>query len=107
MMRPGFGVTRRPRQRILGPTDSRAPARRSAHGLTADEIDALTARQGGLCAVCNRPGQRLQVDHDHRHCPGKTGCRRCVRGALCGRCNTALGQIGDVNVPALVRYLAR
>ena len=98
---------RRPRQRVLGPTDSRAPSRRRAHGLTADERDALSALQGGLCAVCGRAGERLQVDHDHRHCPGASGCRSCVRGMLCGRCNTALGQIGDVNIPRLLGYLAR
>ena len=61
--------------------------------------------QRGLCAICGRPGQRLQVDHDHRHCPGRMGCRRCVRGLLCGRCNTALGQLGDLNVERLVAYL--
>lgn len=97
----------RPRQRVLGPTDSRAPIRRRAHGLTADERDALAGMQGGLCAICARSGQRLQVDHDHRHCPGSTGCRQCVRGYLCGRCNSALGWIGDNNIPALLRYLAR
>jgi hypothetical protein len=95
----------RPRQRVLGPTDSRAPIRRRAHGLTADEIEALVRLQHGLCAVCERPGQRLQVDHDHRHCPGRMGCRRCVRGLLCPRCNTALGQIGDLHVDRLVIYL--
>jgi Recombination endonuclease VII len=98
---------RRPRQRILGPTDSRAPVRRRAHGLTADEIDALADLQGRLCAVCARPGQRLQIDHDHRCCPGHTGCRRCVRGLLCNRCNSALGLLGDANVPRLLGYLAR
>jgi hypothetical protein len=95
------------RQRVLGPWDSRAPARRKAHGLTADEIEALSALQGGLCAICGRSGERLQVDHDHRHCPGRIGCRQCVRGALCGRCNTALGRFGDHNVPALLKYLSR
>jgi hypothetical protein len=95
------------RQRVLGPWDSRAPARRKAHGLTADEIEALSTLQGGLCAICGRSGERLQVDHDHRHCPGRIGCRQCVRGALCGRCNTALGRFGDHNVPALLKYLSR
>jgi hypothetical protein len=95
------------RQRVLGAWDSRAPARRRVHGLTADERDALIAFQGGACAICQRPGLRLQVDHDHRHCPGPTGCRACVRGALCGRCNTALGRFGDAMIPRLVAYLAR
>lgn len=103
-----FGRTApRPRQRILGPSDSRAPIRRRAHGLTPAEVDALFAAQRGLCAVCGRAGQRLQVDHDHRHCAGSTGCRHCVRGGLCNRCNSALGLLGDVNIPALLRYLAR
>ena len=97
----------RPRQRVLGPWDSRAPARRRSHGLTADERDALTALQGGLCALCGRSGEALEVDHDHRHCPGPVGCRACVRGLLCPRCNTALGKLGDVNIPRLLAYLAR
>ncbi|MCC6856589.1 MAG: hypothetical protein IT189_11090 [Microbacteriaceae bacterium] len=97
----------RPRQRILGPTDSRAPQRRKAHGLTPAEVDALIVLQGGACAICKRIGEALQVDHDHRHCPGSQGCRRCVRGMLCGRCNNALGWIGDVNIPRLVAYVSR
>jgi hypothetical protein len=95
------------RQRILGPDDSRAPVRRRTHGLTAAERDALIVLQGGRCAICGRTGQRLEVDHDHRHCPGRTGCRSCVRGALCGRCNTALGRFGDAAIPRLIAYLSR
>lgn len=93
------------RQRVLGPDDSRAPARRTAHGITADERDALWAVQGGRCAVCLRPGFPLQLDHDHRHCPGRTGCRMCIRGLLCSRCNSGLGLIGDAAVPRLLVYL--
>ena len=95
------------RQRILGPTDSRAPRRRMAHGLTPAEVDALIALQGGACAICGRAAERLQIDHDHRHCPGSQGCRHCVRGALCGRCNTGLGRFGDHLIPQLMKYLAR
>jgi len=100
----------RPRQRVLGPTDSRAPLRRTAHGMTPAEQDALVALQGGACAICGKvppPGEHLEIDHDHRHCPGKNGCRHCVRGALCGRCNTALGRFGDHNIPRLMKYIAR
>jgi hypothetical protein len=95
------------RQRVLGAWDSRASARRKAHGLSADERDALAALQGGRCAICGRIGLRLEIDHDHRHCPGREGCRVCIRGALCGRCNTALGRFGDHNIPRLVAYLSR
>lgn len=102
-----YGTIPRPRQRVLGPTDSRAPLRRKAHGLTPDEIAALIALQGGACAICGRLGEALQIDHDHRHCPGKMGCRHCVRGALCPRCNVALGRFGDHLIPQVIRYLQR
>lgn len=82
------------RQRPLGPDDPRNPARRSKHGLTAQEVDELIALQGG-CAVCHRRDRPLQIDHDHRHCPGPVGCRLCVRGALCGRCNKAMWCLDD------------
>jgi hypothetical protein len=95
------------RQRILGPSDSRAPLPRTAHGLTPAEQAMLLVAQGGACAICGRLGERLQVDHDHRHCPGKEGCRHCVRGALCPRCNTALGRFGDRLIPKLIAYLSR
>ena len=95
------------RQRILGPDDSRAPARRKAHGLTPDERDRLAELPGYACALGRRSGLPLEVDHDHRHCPGSTGCRSCVRGLLCGRCNAGLGLIGDALVPRLLRYLSR
>lgn len=68
---------------------------RRRHGLGKAGIDALVAAQGGGCAICgvpyeDKPGSRLAVDHDHRHCPGKTGCPECVRGLLCLRCNNLL-----------------
>jgi hypothetical protein len=93
-------------QRVLGPDDSRAPTRRRAHGLTATEREDLWTLQRGACAICGRAGLRLELDHDHRHCPGRTGCRLCARGLLCSRCNSGLGLIGDAFVPALLRYLA-
>jgi hypothetical protein len=98
---------RRPRQRILGAWDSRAPQQRKVHGITAAERAYLASIQGGACAICGRTGERLQVDHDHRHCPGREGCRRCIRGLLCGRCNTALGKFGDHHIPQLLAYLSR
>jgi len=54
------------------------------YGLSAEQYDALLARQGGRCAICRaRPkSKRLAVDHDH-----STGA---VRGLLCSRCNHEL-----------------
>lgn len=82
----------KPRQRVLGPWDSRAPARRGRHGLSADEIEYLETLG---CAGCGRPGP-LAVDHDHHTChPGPVGCRNCARGMLCPRCNNILRWLDD------------
>lgn len=73
------------------------------------------------CAVCDRDllspmpvatTGRLQallvVDHDHSCCPRATSCGGCVRGFLCGKCNTAAGLLGDSpqNALRLGRYLS-
>lgn len=98
------GRAPRPRQRALGPSDPRTPVQRKRHGLTASERAAMLTLQGGRCAICLRIGE-LEVDHDHRCCPGSTGCRRCVRGLICARCNSGLGLIGDKFVGRLITYL--
>jgi Recombination endonuclease VII len=80
----------------------RTPTRR--HGLGRSGVDALVAQQGGTCAICgtpyeDKPGHRLSVDHDHRHCPGVKGCPLCIRGLLCNSCNNILRLAkDDVNI---------
>lgn len=71
----------------------RTPTRR--HGLGRSGVDALLASQGGSCAICgvpyeDKPGSRLAMDHNHRHCAGVKGCPVCVRGLLCNSCNNIL-----------------
>ena len=64
-------------------------------GITLDDYNRMSQQQNGVCAICGKPetahnqgGLRpLSVDHDH-----KTGK---VRGLLCGRCNTGLGQFQE------------
>jgi hypothetical protein len=65
------------------------------YGITAEEADAMSAAQGGVCAVC-RTAPAVHVDHDHR-----TGR---VRELLCFNCNGGLGQFKDD--PAVLRAAA-
>jgi len=80
------------------------------YGMTVEEYDELLARQGGACATCRQPPPDrprrprdplvfFPVDHDHR-----TGR---VRGLLCFRCNTVLGQVDDdvELLQSLIEYL--
>lgn len=74
---------------------------RLGSGLT--EYEAILASQNGRCGICgNGPGgTRLHVDHDHQ--------TLCIRGLLCGRCNTGIGLLRDE--PAIlwnaIKYLTR
>lgn len=68
------------------------------HGLSRVEGTALRLKQGNVCAICEREDKHwseLVVDHDHACCPGSTGCIVCVRGLLCGTCNSGLGMFKD------------
>lgn len=52
---------------------------------------ALLESQGGVCAVCTvevSPITSYHVDHDHSCCPYGASCGECIRGLLCGNCNT-------------------
>lgn len=74
---------------------SKASRRRRArtlrqHGTDWLYYEYLLAEQGGTCAICGRPPQpdvRLNIDHDHEHCPGEYACVACIRGLLCADCN--------------------
>lgn len=63
------------------------------YGITLERYDELLAAQGGICYLCEEPPKRrrLAVDHDHRCCPGKITCGRCIRGLLCFGCNSLMG----------------
>lgn len=68
------------------------------HGITLEQYNQAHKYQNDLCAVCQRPetkNQCLAIDHDHKHCPGETGCNKCFRGLLCRNCNLALGHFHD------------
>lgn len=62
------------------------------------------------CQACGDSGVKLVMDHDHAHPHPRDGmCEVCIRGMLCGYCNTALGYLKDSKERAfkLVAYLER
>jgi hypothetical protein len=66
------------------------------YNITVEQYDALFKQQEGLCAICRKPSERvLAVDHDHNCCPGTRSCGKCIRGLLCWKCNSLLGNAGD------------
>lgn len=84
-------------------------------------IDGATYRrllndQGHVCRICGKPEtathqsgalRRLAVDHDHKCCPGKKSCGKCVRGLLCARCNSAIGLVNEdlAVIDRMAKYL--
>ena len=91
-----------PKGRIV---EKRARLKR-VYGLALEEHEEMKERQGNLCAICGEPESspsgrsakvsELAIDHCH-----KTGA---VRGLLCRKCNTALGNLED-HLPAVIDYL--
>jgi len=65
------------------------------YGLTVSQVEEMMGAAGGVCPVCRRRGERLNIDHDHTCCPGETSCGKCVRGLICHGCNVALSQVRD------------
>jgi hypothetical protein len=75
------------------------------YGISLEEYNSRLKAQNNSCAICHlketeidpRSGmiKFLHVDHDHACCPGVKSCGKCLRGLLCSRCNTAIGQFND------------
>lgn len=78
-----------------------------AYGITIEEYDAMSEKQGHVCAICGNAEtamirdtvKKLAVDHCHQS--GK------VRGLLCADCNRALGMFKDNidSLEAAINYL--
>lgn len=69
---------------------------RRLYNLSPEKREQLLASQGGVCAICKKPG-KLVVDHCH--------ASGCVRGLLHSTCNAALGMFRD-NVEHLQNAIA-
>lgn len=87
------------RYREKNPDGDRARNLMRQYGLTIDEYDAMVVQQGNVCAICKQPetaernGVKYRLAVDHCHKTGK------VRGLLCFKCNSAIGQFEKRNVP--------
>ena len=63
------------------------------YSLTTGRLDAMIKMgckmkmSGSVC------GGALCVDHDHKCCPGKKSCGKCVRGILCINHNRIVAQL--------------
>jgi hypothetical protein len=81
--------------------------------ITAELYTALYEAQEGRCALCRiatGKTKRLAVDHDHDAAklhdhPVDAGCRLCIRGLLCGRCNRYGVPLNILAVARAVEYL--
>lgn len=53
--------------------------------------------QNGHCYLCGEPLllEEAILEHDHRCCPTRKWCPRCVRGAAHLTCNAAIGYVLD------------
>lgn len=84
----------------------RARVMQCRYGITPRDRRRLLLKQHGLCGnlACDRKETRLRRLHiDHSHITDH------VRGLLCSRCNTALGQLEDRTdlILGLIDYLER
>lgn len=69
-------------------------------GITSVYYDALCSKQKNRCAICrtdDRGDKEWHIDHDH--------VTSQVRGLLCSRCNTGIGQLQDD--PQIIRAALR
>ncbi len=73
------------------------------YGLTVAAYEELLVKQGGGCAICQKPPGKKKLAVDHCHDTG------AVRGLLCFRCNYGLSYFSDEyeRVERVARYLER
>lgn len=71
------------------------------YNITYKEVQLLKNKQNHRCKICDKPEGESQLSKfvvDHCHTTGD------VRGILCGKCNTAIGHLGD-DVAILARAI--
>lgn len=76
------------------------------YGTDRNGYDVLLKKQKGKCAICktddptngfSNTTEHFVVDHDHACCGAdvRYACGKCIRGLLCGSCNSGLGHFKD------------
>lgn len=69
--------------------------------VSAWDIIHLHEWQRGKCPICRqalclKERSTWVPDHDHTCCPKGQLCHQCLRGVLCGLCNSMLGMADDL-----------
>jgi hypothetical protein len=105
-----FGVN--PKTRDKRQPHCRMCNRLKMYGITNDQYLHLIKIQNNRCAICGSSFDtvRVTIDHDHECCgESSKSCGKCIRGLLCGVCNTGLGAFGDKEqlVEKALEYLRR
>ncbi len=93
---------------LRDPEKSRWETIYKKYKMTKAMYEGLLESQNGVCAICKGLPNRkfLAVDHDHSCCPTEKTCGECIRGLLCGSCNSFLGRVND-NPNSLIAYLQK
>lgn len=82
------------------------------HHIRIDSFKKIVEEQKGRCAICHLDFEddrsRMNVDHDHRCCSGRSSCGNCIRGILCNGCNGGIGFFKDdpENLLSAAQYLS-
>lgn len=60
---------------------------KNEYGVSLEWYKEMYASQGGLCAICGRFHEELNIDHNHK--------TNVIRGLLCDKCNWGLGMLDE------------
>lgn len=79
------------------------------HNTTIAQVLSIQGSSVPECAVCFQQHRRLlNVDHDHRCCPGERSCGQCVRGLLCRTHNRVEGLlVTSENAARMLDYMVK
>lgn len=71
----------------------------SSYGISYEEYEILASNGCNICGKHDKENT-LHVDHDHSCCDSKITCGNCVRGVVCGSCNSVLAAVDRGTLPS-------